>query len=143
MSDALLLTAIETVSAAQFILPPMAIYKVAGHYRGWYTELGEAEGDGDAKFAYSPKGYTTNEPGMAWFQHFDTWTSEYPADYYPPPPLNPISFLTHHTTAETSASRPSTLLLLSAQIQHLLPIVPLHSYVALPTRVKLPWAERH
>ena len=138
MSDALLLTAIETVSAAQFILPPMAIYKVASHFRGWYTELGEAEGDGDPKFAYSRKGYTTNEPRMAWLQHFDTWTSGHPADYYLPPPLNPISFLTHHTPAETSASRPSTLLLLSAQIQHLLPIVPLHAYVALPTRVKLP-----
>ena len=55
MLDALLLAAIETVSAAQFILPPTAICKVAGHYRGWYTELGEAEGDGDAKFAYGPK----------------------------------------------------------------------------------------
>ena len=114
MSDALLLTAIDTVSAAQFILPPMAIYKAAGHYRGWYTELGEAEGDGDPKFAYSRRGYTTNEPGMAWLQHFDTWTSEHPADHCPPPPLNPISFLTHHTTAEASASRPSTLLLLPA-----------------------------
>ena len=62
-----MITAIETVSATQFILPlaPMVIYKGAGHYRGWYTELGEAEGGGDAKFASSPKGYTTNELGMA------------------------------------------------------------------------------
>ena len=52
-----LITAIATVSAAQFILPPMVIYKGAGHYRSWYTELGEAGGDGDAKFAYSLKGY--------------------------------------------------------------------------------------
>ena len=57
--------------------------------------------------------------------------------YYPPPPLDPSSSSKHRTTAETSASRPSTLLLLSAQIQHLLPILPLHYYVALPTRVKL------
>ena len=54
----------------------MVIYKGAGHYRAWYTELGEAEGDGDAKFAYSPKGYTINELGMAWLQHFNTWTSD-------------------------------------------------------------------
>ena len=50
----------------------MVIYKGAGHYRGLYTKLGEAEGDGDAKFTYSPKGYMTNELGMAWLQHFDT-----------------------------------------------------------------------
>ena len=58
--------------------------------------------------------------------------------HYPPPPLNLSSSSKYHTTAETSASRPSTLLLLSAQIQRLLPMLPLHSYVALPTRVKLP-----
>ena len=46
----------------------MVIYKGAGHYRGWYTELGEAESDGDAKFAYSPKGYryTTNERSLSY-----------------------------------------------------------------------------
>ena len=71
-----LITVIEAVSAAQFVLPPMVIYKGAGHYRGWYTELEESEGDGDAKFAYSPKGYTTNELGMEWLQHFDAWTSD-------------------------------------------------------------------
>ena len=54
----------------------MVIYKGAAHYRGWYTELEEAEGDGDAKFAYSPKGHTTNELGMAWLQHFNTWTND-------------------------------------------------------------------
>ena len=52
-------------SAAQFVLPPMIIYKGAAHYRGWYTELEEAEGDLDANFAYSPIGYITNELGMA------------------------------------------------------------------------------
>jgi hypothetical protein len=30
--------------------------------------------------------------------------------YSPPPPLNPTSFSTHHTTAEISVSRPSILL---------------------------------
>ena len=46
-----LITVIEAVSAAQYILPPMVIYKGAAHYRGWYTELGEEESDADAKFA--------------------------------------------------------------------------------------------
>lgn len=32
-----LITVIETVCAAQFMLPPMIIYKGAVHYRGWYT----------------------------------------------------------------------------------------------------------
>ena len=71
-----LIIVIEAVSTAQYILPPMVIYKGAAHYRGWYTEPGEEESDADAKFAYSPKGYTTNELGMAWLQHFDTWTSD-------------------------------------------------------------------
>ena len=50
-----LVTVIETVYAAQFVLPPTAIYKRSVHYRSWYTELEEAEGDADAKFASSPK----------------------------------------------------------------------------------------
>ena len=50
----------------------MVIYKGATHYRGWYTELEEAEGDADGEFVYSPKGYTTNELGMAWFQKCTT-----------------------------------------------------------------------
>ena len=58
------------------MLPPIAIYKGAAHYRGWCTELEEAEGGADAKFAYSPKSYTTNELGMVWLQHFNTWTSD-------------------------------------------------------------------
>ena len=46
----------------------MVIYKGAAHYRGWYTELGEEEGDADAIFAYSSKGSTpgavlTKPPG--------------------------------------------------------------------------------
>ena len=54
----------------------MIIYKGAAHYRGWYTELEGAEGGLDARFAYSPKGYITNELGMAWLQHFNTWTND-------------------------------------------------------------------
>ena len=72
-----LITVIEAIcasTAAQFILPPMVIYKGAAHYRGWYIELGE--GGADAIFAYSPKGYTANELRMAWLQHFDTWTRD-------------------------------------------------------------------
>ena len=72
-----LITVIETIcasTAAWFILSPMITHKAAAHYRGWYTELGEE--DADAIFAYSPKGYTTNELGMAWLQHSDTWTRD-------------------------------------------------------------------
>ena len=49
-----LITVIETVCAAQFVLSPTVIYKEAAHYRSWYTELEEAEGDADAKFASIP-----------------------------------------------------------------------------------------
>ena len=124
-----LITAIETVSATQFILPPMVIYKGAGHYRGWYTELGEAEGEHGmvlVSILSTPMRSLPSSPDISEVHH------------YPPLPLNLSSSSKHHTTAETSATRPSTPLLLSAQIQHLLPILPLHSYVALPTRVKLP-----
>ena len=55
----------EQFVRAQFVLLPTVIYKGAAHYRSWYTELKEAEGDADARFASSPKGYTTNELGMA------------------------------------------------------------------------------
>ena len=109
-----LITVIETVCAAQFVQPPMVIYKGSAHYRGWYTELEEAEGDADAKFAYSPKGYTTNELEMAWLQHFNTKSEVY---HYPPPPLDPSGSLTRRTTAETSAKRHSVLLASLAQIQ--------------------------
>ena len=108
-----LITVIKTVSAAQFVLPPMVIYKGATHYRGWYTELEEAEDDANAKFAYSPKGYTTNELEMAWLQRFNTKSEV----YHYPPPLDPSSSLTRRTTAETSAKRHSMLLASLAQIQ--------------------------
>ena len=65
------ITVIETTCASTAALVPMVIHKGAAHYQGWYTELGVEYGDADSIFAYCPKGYTTNELGMAWLQHFD------------------------------------------------------------------------
>ena len=82
-----LITVIETIcvsTAAQFILPPMVIYKGAAHYQGWYTKLGEEEGDVDAIFAYSPKGSTR----MQSLQSFQDISEVH---RYPPPHLNPTS----------------------------------------------------
>ena len=70
-----LITVIETIcvnTAAQFILPPMAIFKGAAHCRGWHTELRKEGGNADAIFAYIPKGYTTNELGTSWLERSDT-----------------------------------------------------------------------
>ena len=85
-----LITVIETVCAASFVLLPMVIYKGAAHwhYRGWHTKLEEAEGDAVANFAYSPKGYTTNELGMVWLQHFDTWARDRASGKLRPPLLD-------------------------------------------------------
>ena len=50
------------------MLPPMVVFKGTAHYKGWYTEVTE---ESHAYFAYSPKGYTTDEIGL---QKFDAQT---------------------------------------------------------------------
>lgn len=64
----------------------------------WHNEVEGAEGDAGAKFTYSLKGQRLND-NINEVHHY----------VYPPPPLNPTSFSTRHTTAEISVSRPSIL----------------------------------
>ena len=53
------------------MLPPMVVFKGTAHYKGWYTKVTEEK---HAYFAYSPKGYTTDEIGLEWLKKFDTLT---------------------------------------------------------------------
>ena len=66
-----LITVIEACGAKQGMLPPMVVFKGTAYYKGWYTEVTE---DTHAYFAYSPKGYTTDEIGLQWLQKFDAQT---------------------------------------------------------------------
>lgn len=64
-----IITAIETVSTAGVLLPPMIIYKGQAHYKGW-TALVQA-GD-KAFFAISDKGWTSQSIGVEYL----TWNLE-------------------------------------------------------------------
>ena len=63
----------------------MVVFKGTAHYGGWHTEVTE---EMHAYFAYSTKGYTTNEIGLQWLQKFDVQTRmEHAA---PPPGVPPL-----------------------------------------------------
>ena len=65
-----LVTDIETVNAAGDILLPFIIFKGGIHRMGWYSGFVK-EDDNDVKFAYSPKGYSSDILGMDWLvDHF-------------------------------------------------------------------------
>ena len=78
-----LITVIEACGAKQGMLPPMVVFKGTAHYKGWYTEATE---ETHAYFAYSPKGYTTDEIGL---QKFDAQTRTELAA--PPPGVPPLN----------------------------------------------------
>ena len=58
-----LITVIVTCGAKRVMLPPMVVFKGTSHYKGWYSEVTDGK---PAYFAYSPKGYTTDEIGLDW-----------------------------------------------------------------------------
>jgi hypothetical protein len=65
-------TVIAAVSAAGVLLPPLTINEGAGHYKGWYSQLGA---DDIATFSYSPKGCSDQELGMEWLvKNFQPYT---------------------------------------------------------------------
>ena len=66
-----LITVIETCGAKQVMLSPMVVFKGTAHYKGWYSEVSDEK---PAYFAYSLKGYTTDEIGLDWLQKFDAQT---------------------------------------------------------------------
>jgi len=68
-----MLTIIECVCAALYMLPSFTIFKGKAHYMGWHTETN----DPDAVFAYSPNGWTDDELGLKWLHHFDSCTKDW------------------------------------------------------------------
>jgi len=67
-----MLTVIECCCAALYMLPSFVIFKGAAQYMGWHTETS----DPDAKFAYSPNGWTDDELALEWLRHFDKHTKD-------------------------------------------------------------------
>jgi len=63
---------IECCCAALYVLPSFVIFKGAAHYMGWHTETSDPE----AKFAYSPNGWTDDKLGLEWLRHFDKHTRD-------------------------------------------------------------------
>ena len=57
-----IVTVIECVSAAGEVLPLMYIYKGSAHLIGWHAGVKAEE---TATFAWSPKGWTDQELGLA------------------------------------------------------------------------------
>ena len=47
------------------------VFKGTARYKGWYTAVTEEK---HAYFAYSPKGYTTDEIGLKWLKKFNAQT---------------------------------------------------------------------
>jgi hypothetical protein len=64
-------TAIECVSAAGWVLPPMIIMQGKVHQSPWYTNLPQ-----DWVIAVSDNGWTTNELGVQWIKHFNSHTED-------------------------------------------------------------------
>ena len=68
-----MLMVIECCCASLYILPSFVIFKGTAQYMGWHTETG----DPDAKFAYSPNGWTDDELALKWLRHFDQHTRDH------------------------------------------------------------------
>ena len=64
-------TVIQGVNSRGWVLPPFIILKGEYHLSHWYTETGIPE---DWVIATSKNGWTTNERGLEWIQHFDKHT---------------------------------------------------------------------
>ena len=86
----------------------MIIYMGDAHYRGWYTEYEDSEGDADVKGAWRGTGIHPFNPDAVLAKLFGHISAVH--HYSLPPPLNPTSFSIHHTTAEIFVSRPPIML---------------------------------
>lgn len=60
-------TAIECVSSDGFVVPPYLILQGKHHLASWYTESGLPD---TWRIKTSPNGWTDNETGLDWIQHF-------------------------------------------------------------------------
>lgn len=68
-----LITVVETISGDGVSLPPLVIYKGAGHYRGLYQHLDPIECQA-WKFSYTKSGWNNRELSIEWLKHFDIVT---------------------------------------------------------------------
>ena len=62
---------IQGVSSCGWAVPPFIIVKGSNHLANWYTETDLPP---DWVIATSENGWTTNERGLEWIQHFDKHT---------------------------------------------------------------------
>ncbi len=67
-------TVIQSICASGRATPPFIIYKGRVHISAWYEEAGIPH---DWKFAVSDNGWTNNELGLEWLQHFDAHTKHH------------------------------------------------------------------
>jgi len=64
------ITSIECISAAGKVIPPFIILPGKVHLESWYRQ----DLPPDWTIAVSDNGWTTDELGLKWIQHFDKWT---------------------------------------------------------------------
>jgi hypothetical protein len=62
-------TLIAGVNARGWAIPPFFIFKAKNHDRSWYHDILD-----DWRIGVSDNGWTTNELGLAWLQHFIKYT---------------------------------------------------------------------
>lgn len=68
-----IITVLECVCASGRVLPPLIVTKGSHHYAGNHMK---GQGPPGAVYAHSPKGWTTNELGLAWLkEHYETHTA--------------------------------------------------------------------
>ena len=66
-------TAIASICAAGYAIPPFIIYKGRVHISAWYEE---ADIPRNWKISVSENGWTNNNLGLAWLKHFNAYTKE-------------------------------------------------------------------
>ena len=62
-----LITVLECVSLIGVVLPTIIVIKGANHYMCMYIK---GQKDSEWIYAYSPKGWTSNELGLAWLEYY-------------------------------------------------------------------------
>lgn len=78
-----MITDIETITAAGYVLPPYIIYKGNSHIISWHQEV-QGQEDADVQFAWSEKGWTDDSLGLDYLQnHFYPLATKIPDSNYP------------------------------------------------------------
>jgi hypothetical protein len=66
-------TIIQGINSGGWTIPPFIIFKAQAHLSAWYEDSGLPA---DWVIALSDNGWTTNEIGLEWIQHFDQFTKD-------------------------------------------------------------------